>query len=361
MELILVGFVAAAGAAAVVLALVRGRDGTAPPSSDLLQEQIVVLRDELQRMAQAVRADTDSLSQRIETRLEGIDTRVHKTLTDTQTQSQALVKDIFERLAEVSSATKNVAEQASQFTLLQDLLRPPKARGGIGEAMLEQLLAQVLPPHTYETQYRFSSGLIVDAVVPLSDRLVCIDSKFPLSNYERMCNAVSDVERVDAERAFAADVAKHIKDIATRYIVPDETFDFAFMYVPAEGVYGEVLRLAHRGQPLFEIAMDARVIPASPLTTYVYLQTIAYGLRCLSIEKNAEKILDFCGQLNEDIRRFSDEYEVLGKHLGNARNKYEDGARKLNRVFDDLARTAELADEDEEELRPPALEMIVGE
>ena len=105
--------------------------------------------------------------------------------------------------------------------------------------------------------------------------------------------------------------------------------------------------------------MEARVIPSSPLTMYVYLQTISYGLRCLSIEKNAEKVLDFCGQLTQDMRRFSDEYEVLGKHLGNARNKYEEGSRKLDRVFDDLARTAELADDDGE-LRPPALE-VVGE
>jgi DNA recombination protein RmuC len=225
--------------------------------------------------------------------------------------------------------------------------------------MLEQLLSQVLPKSHYKTQYRFASGLIVDAVVPLNDRLVCIDSKFPLANYERICDAHTEIERTEAERAFAADVAKHIHDISSRYIVPDETFDFAFMYVPAEGVYGEVLRLSHRGKPLYELAMDARVIPSSPLTMYVYLQTISYGLKCLSIEKNAERVLDFVGQLQQDMRRFSDEYDVLGKHLGNARNKYEEGSRKLDRVFDDLARTVELADDDGD-LSPPALE-VVGE
>ncbi len=359
MELILVALLAGAAAGAVVFAVVRTRP-QAPVAPDPLQEQMLAMRDELQRMSQTVRTDTDSLSQRIETRLEGIDTRVNQTINDTQHKSQALVQGIFEKLGEVSTATTNVAEQAKQFTLLQDLLKPPKARGGIGEAMLEQLLRQVLPPKSFETQHRFKSGAIVDAVVRLNDRIVCIDSKFPLPNYKRICDADTEAERIDAERAFASDVAGHIKDISSRYIVPEEdTFDFALMYVPAEGVYGEVLRLSHRGQLLFEAAIEARVIPLSPLTMYGYLQTIAFGLKCLSIEKNAEKILDFCGQLTEDMRRFSDEYETLGKHLGNARNKYEDGARKLNRVFDDLARTAELADEDDD-LRPPALE-IVGE
>ena len=358
MDLLVVALLAAVACAAAVYAYVRTRPKpqTAP---DPLQEQIVGLRDELQRVVQSVQTDTNLLSQRLESRLEGIDTRMNQTLTDTQHKSQALVQGIFEKLGEVSIATTNVAEQAKQFALLQDLLKPPKARGGIGEAMLEQLLAQVLPPKAYKTQHRFTSGAVVDAVVPLSGRLVCIDSKFPLSNYRRICDATDDAERAAAERAFASDVGKHINDIAERYIVPDEdTFDFALMYVPAEGVYGEVLRLSHRGQPLFETALEARVIPLSPLTMYGYLQTVAFGLRCLTIEKNAERILDFCGQLQQDMRRFSDEYDVLGKHLGNARNKYEEGARRLDRVFDGLVHVAELADDDE--TYPPSLE-VVGE
>ncbi len=356
MELILVALLSALAAAALVFALVRARP-PASTGSDPLQDQIVALRDELQRIGQTVRTDTDSLSQRIETRLEGMDSRVSRTLTDTHAASQELAKGIFETLGQVTSATQSVADQARQFTQLQDLLKPPKARGGLGETLLEQLLVQVLPRGTFKMQHRFSSGAIVDAVVTLDNRLVSIDSKFPLANYERMCDASTDGERSEAERAFASDVAKHIKDISTRYIVPDEdTFEFAMMYVPAEGVYGEVLRLTHRNVALMDIAMAARVMPLSPSTMYGYLQTVAFGLRCLSIEKNAEKVLDFCGQLQQDMRRFSDEYDVLGKHLGNARNKFEEGSRKLDRVFDDLARVSELADDDED--YPPALEVV---
>jgi DNA recombination protein RmuC len=152
-------------------------------------------------------------------------------------------------------------------------------------------------------------------------------------------------------------VEGHIRDISSRYIVPDEnTLDFAVMYVPAEGIYGEVLRLAFRKRPLFETAIEQRVIPMSPLTMYGYLQTILFGLKCLTIEKSAEAILDFCGRLEQDIERFACEYDTLGKHIGNAHTKYEEGARRLNRFRDRLERVVELAEGDPESA--PILEAV---
>jgi DNA recombination protein RmuC len=307
------------------------------------------VRGEMRRLADRVVSDSKMLS----ARLEGIDSR----MTQTQSVSTDLAQNIFATLGDVRAATNFVADQAREFSSLQDLLRAPKARGGIGEAMLEELLRQVLPPQAYATQHRFTSGTIVDAVVKAGGRIVCIDSKFPLSNYRRMCEAASPAEKLDAERAFAADIDKHIKDISSRYIVPDETtFDFAVMYVPAEGVYAEVLRLSHRQQPLFESAMEARVVPMSPLTMYGYLQTILFGLKCLRIEKGAEEILDFCGRLGQDVERFATEYETLGRHIGNARSKYEEGARRLDRFRDDLERVVDLADG--QDPAPPSLEVV---
>ena len=314
-----------------------------------LGAELTALREEMRTLNERVVTNSGMLS----ARLEGIDTR----MTHTQTVSTDLAQNIFATLGDVKAVTSSVADQARQFTALQDLLRAPKARGGIGEAMLEELLRQVLPPQAYSTQHRFTSGTIVDAVVKAGGRLVCIDSKFPLSNYRRMCQATDNAERLDAERAFAADIDKHIRDISSRYIVPDEnTFDFAVMYVPAEGVYAEVLRLSHRRRPLFEAAMEARVVPMSPLTMYGYLQTILFGLKCLRIEESAEEILDFCGRLGQDIERFASEYETLGKHIGNARSKYEEGARRLDRFRDRLERVVDLA-EDGQDPRP-SLEVV---
>jgi DNA recombination protein RmuC len=334
--------VIAGGVGVVVgIAFVRGR-ASSPRPSDLQ-----ILGDELRRLSDRVSQDTTSLSNR----LEGIDNR----MLQTQTTNAELARDIFGTLGEVRQATETVAEQAREFGSLQDLLKPPKARGGVGEAMLEELLRQVLPPHSYAMQHRFRSGVIVDAVVRAGGRLVPIDSKFPLSNYRRMCDAPDDHERRVAERAFAQDVSDHIRAIAERYIVPDEnTLDFAVMYVPAEGVYGEVLRLVHRKRPLFEAAIEARVMPMSPLTMYGYLQTVLYGLRCLRIEERAEQILAFCGRLEQDMERFSTEYETLGRHIINARSKYEDGAHKLDRLRAGLERATDVGEQDElaDEERP---------
>jgi len=297
----------------------------------------------LRRPRIGARPDLSSQIALISQRLEGIDAR----MTASQSDSHALTADLFGRLGEVAQATQAVAEQARQFTSLQELLRAPKARGGLGEAMLEELLGQILPPRSFARQYRFATGAIVDAVVFAGGRKICIDSKFPLSNFERVVSASSDTERVQAERAFAADVEGHISDISRRYIVPDEdTLDFAVMYVPVEAVYGEVLRLKHRGRSLFEIAMEARVIPMSPLTMYSYLQTILYGLRCLRIEEDAQTILRRCGRLTQDIERFAAEYDTLGRHVSNAYARYGEASRTLERLRISIDQIVDLAEEE---------------
>jgi DNA recombination protein RmuC len=349
-EVVLVA--AAIGLVAGALAYARTRSAArGDADAERVQQELAAMREDVRRLADRVASDASVMTQR----LEGIDSR----MTQTQTANADMAQGIFETLGDVRRATTVVADQAKEFSSLQDLLRAPKARGGIGEAMLEELLRQVLPPQAFSTQHRFKSGTVVDAVVRAGGRIICIDSKFPLSNYRRMCDASDDAERRASEREFAADVDRHIRHISARYIVPDEgTFDFAVMYVPAEGVYGEILRLSHRRRPLFEAAIEARVVPMSPLTMYAYLQTVLFGLKCLQIEESAEAILDFCGRLQQDMERFADEYDKLGKHLGNARAKYEDGTRRLDRFRDRLERVIDLADDNVEPR--PSLE-VVGE
>jgi DNA recombination protein RmuC len=325
--------IAALAASIAAVVWVRRAAGAAPGELRTVREQVSLL---------AQRLESDSA--RLFSRLEGIDTR----MVHTQAQSSELAASIFATLGDVARHTATVAQQAREFTALQNLLRPPKARGGVGEAMLEQLLRQVLPPPAYMTQHRFSSGVVVDAVVRAGERLVPIDSKFPLSNYARMCDAAEETERAEAERAFARDVERHVRDIASRYLLPDEgTTEFAVMYVPAEGVYGEVLRLTHRKRPLLEIALEARVVPMSPLTMYGYLETVMFGLKCLTIEKSAERVLGLCGRLQRDLESFAADYETLGRHILNARARHEEGARRLDRVRDGLDRVGRL-DEDGE-------------
>jgi DNA recombination protein RmuC len=333
----------AVGVAGGLILATRRRVGPAASS------EAAVMRAEVRALSERLAASTGGLAQR----LEGIDTR----MSQSQSTNSDMARGIFESLGDLRSATNIVAEQAREFNVLADLLKAPKARGGLGEAMLTELLGQVLPPSAFSIQHRFRSGATVDAVVRAGDKIVCIDSKFPLSNYRRMCGADVEVERLDAERAFARDVDNHIKAIATKYVVPDEgTLEFAVMYVPAEGVYAEVLRLAHHKRPLFETAIEARVVPMSPLTLYGYLQTVLYGLRCLSVERGAEKILADCGRLQQDFERFAAEYDTLGRHLGNARGKYEEGTRRLDRFRDKLEAMADASQEDELDAGPDPLD-----
>jgi DNA recombination protein RmuC len=339
MDIFIVSLLGALLGAGLVAVLLRTRHGSV--DGDAVPE-LRHLRDEMKLLAQRVSIDSSAVAQR----LEGIDSR----MLQTQSSSTNLARDIFDTLADVRRATDAVVDQAREFSALQDLLRAPTARGGVGEAMLEELLRQVLPPQSYATQHRFRSGTVVDAVVKAGGKLVCIDSKFPLANYSNMCSATDSAERAEAERRFGADVDRHIHDIAQRYIIPDEeTFDFAVMYVPAEGVYAEILRLSHRRRPLFELAIESRVMPMSPLTMYGYLETILFGLKCLRIEASAQEVLDFCGRLQGDVERFATEYETLGRHLVNARSKYEEGQRRLDRFRGKLDRVIDFDDDD----RPP--------
>ncbi|HEX2196892.1 MAG TPA: DNA recombination protein RmuC [Actinomycetota bacterium] len=331
-ETLVVGAVAFA-VGAVTAAWLRRRDAAAV-------EQAVA------RLGDRLSSDSSLLARR----LEGIDTRMARS----QSASTDLAQGIFEALGDVRRATAVVAEQAKEFASLQDLLRAPPARGGLGEAMLEELLRQVLPPRAYATQHRFRNGSIVDAVVRAGPKVVCIDSKFPLANYRALCDASTEAERAAARRAFAGDVDRHVGAIASKYVLPDEgTFDFAVMYVPAEGVYAEMLRSSHAGRPLFERALEAKVVPMSPLTLYGYLQTVLMGLNCLQIERNAGRILDFCGRLQRDVELFAGEYETMGAHLTNARNRYEDGSRRLARFRESLDRVVDLDEPDQ-----PPLEVV---
>lgn len=344
---------------ALLARAVRGAPAAPDPALEVAAHEVAALKHELRHLGERVSSDTTLISHR----LEGIDERMSRaqasmttTMAKTSGDGRELFGKIFETLGDVRQATQSVADQAREFSSLQDLLKPPKARGGLGETMLQELLRQVLPPRAFAMQHRFSSGAQVDAVVHAGEKLVCIDSKFPLANFTRMCDAEDEIERAAAERDFARDIDGHIRAIRERYIVPDEgTLDFAVMYMPAEGLYGEILRLSHRKRRLFEAALEARVIPMSVFSLYGFLQTLLLGLNCLQIEENAQRILDYTGRLHQDIGRFASDYETLGRHLGNARNKYEDGAEKLDRFCDRLERVVELAGEDEER---PALEAV---
>jgi DNA recombination protein RmuC len=320
----------------------------------VLRRDFVALRSDSGTQLAERSADVDrrlqAIDAKIDRRLAELDTKVDRRL-ETASKTSA---EIHERLGKVDRATAQMLEQAKELSQLQQMLRPPKARGGFGEILLENLLRDRLPPSAYERQYTFRTGERVDAVIRV-DRLVPIDAKFPAENFNRMVEAESDVQRQQHEKAFARDVKGHI-DAITKYIRPDEnTYDFAFMYVPAEAIYYELA--CGKTGALLAYANERRVLPVSPTTLTAYLQVVALGLRGMQIEEHAREVMAYVAELDKDFATFRDDFLVVGKHLANAQGRYADAQRRLDRFDAKLERANEQhAVEAEQQELPRALD-----
>ena len=279
------------------------------------------------------------LDTKVDRRLGEMDVKVDRRLAG-MTETSARVH---EGLGKVGETTAQMNERLKGLERFERLLRPPKARGGVGELMLRQLLADVLPADTFALQHGFRSGERVDAVIKLDGALIPVDAKFPLDNFERFTEADDDVAREQHAKAFARDVKGHIDAIAEKYIRPEEgTWEFAFMYLPAEGVYYELVcnRIGGDANPVPH-AQKRRVFPVSPNTFYSYLLTLAQGFKGLQIEEHAHEVMAYVADLNRDFARFKSDFELVGKHLGNAQTKYADSEKRLSRFDAKLERAGE--------------------
>jgi DNA recombination protein RmuC len=294
----------------------------------------------MQQQIEALRADVRMSMQHVTENLNRQLVAVHEQL-QSQTQSVGnrldtaarVIGDVQKNLGELGKATEEIKELGMSVSKLEELLRAPKLRGGLGEYLLEDLLKQILPAQHIEMQYRFRNGSIVDAIIRTSDRLVPIDSKFPLENFRKMTMATNDADRKLSQKTFINDVKKHIDAIATKYILPDEgTFPFALMYIPAENIYYEIIIKDEFSNEagIYSYALERNVVPVSPNSFYAYLQVIALGLRGLSIEQSAREIVGALSRLQGDMQKVRDAFDTLGLHLDNAQKKYGDADKRLS-------------------------------
>jgi DNA recombination protein RmuC len=313
---------------ATVLVLVAGGGALAVWLSRVLERTLAARNTEVDGRLQAMTATMDR-------RLGEFDTKVDRRLEVATKQTNAL----YQRLGAVGQATEQLAEQAKGLGELQQILRPPKARGGFGELLLGQLLADRLPSTAYTLQYGFTGGERVDAVIKV-DRIVPIDSKFPLDNFERMLAPDNDIERQQFEKLFARDVKSHVDAIASKYIRPDEgTYDFAFMYLPSEAIYYELA--CGKTGALLEYAHGKRVVPVSPTTLDAYLRVIVLGLKGLQIEQHAQEVMAYCAQLQKDFGKFKEDFELVGTHLDRAQKKFLESGKHLGKFETRLEQAAE--------------------
>ena len=231
---------------------------------------------------------------------------------------------------------KQVQNSVKDVSTFQEIFKSPKLRGQWGEASLEHILSQHFPQELFKMQYLFSSGEQVDAVLKLPNgKLLSIDSKFPSENFEKMVNTASETEKNFYKKNFIDDVKFKINDIAAKYILPAEgTLDYAFMYIPAEAVYYEIIHNISKEADISAFAWSKHIILTSPNGIYKDLRTIEHWFKDVQISKKTQEILKKLGRVHQDAQKLMDDFRKLGSHLTNAKSAYDSSEKRLT-ILDD--------------------------
>jgi len=300
-----------------------------------LAEQNNQLRQELdKKLSETHRSSQEQFSQ------------TTKIIQDISGQSSKLISDVTERLTKLDETNRQVVNFSAQLQNLQDILKNPKQRGILGEYYLEQTLKNVLPPNSYQMQYPFKDGTIVDAVVFVKEKIIPVDSKFSLENYEKILNCKDSDTREKLEKAFKQDLKNRIDEPA-KYVKPSEgTMDFAFMFIPSEAIYYDLLvntigTVKVNTRDLIEYAFkDKHVIIVSPTSFLAYLQTVLQGLRAMQIEEGAKEIMKNVEKLGRHILVYDDYLKKLGKGLSTTVGAYNDAYKEFKKIDKDVVKIA---------------------
>ena len=259
-------------------------------------------------------------------------------------ESAKIIREITTELTKVGEGQRQVVDIAKQLENLQDILKNPKQRGILGEYYLEAVLKNVLPPGVFQMQYEFKDGDIVDAVIFVKDKIIPVDSKFSLENYNRILEAKEDGERQKYETAFRDDLKTRI-DETSKYIKPSEgTMEFAFMFIPSEAVYYDLLinkigAVKSSTRDLIQYAAgEKKVMIVSPTTFLAYLQTVLQGLKALQIEESAKEIRKRVEELGRHLLNFDEFMKKMGTHLGTTVGMYNKASKELGKIDKDVLR-----------------------
>ncbi len=267
-------------------------------------------------------------------------------------ESAKLIKDVTQGLTKLDETNKQVVSFADQLQSLQDILKNPKQRGILGEYYLETLLKNVLPPGSFEMQYKLGkdeegNDLIPDAVVFVKEKIIPVDSKFSLENYNKIIEQKDPVEKEKLEKLFVSDLKNRIVETA-KYIQPAKgTMDFAFMFIPHEAIYYDLLinkigALKEETESLIQRAASKyKVIIVSPTSFLAYLQTVLQGLKAMQIEESAKDIVKRVGELTVHLKKYAEKYDKLGKSLATVVNQYTDGGKEFKKIDKDIVRITE--------------------
>lgn len=320
-DVVLAGASAALGAAILWFYLRKASPSTSEATS---------LRDHIQERFDHISA---SIDRRLQENIRAMN-ESKSFLADRVSHTERSVREVTNTLSKLEHATVALKQSTDEISSFQNLLKSPKVRGSFGEVLLNNLLGDVLPHDRFAIQFPFpSTNEIADAIIRLQDGyIVAIDAKFPLSNYEIYAREENQEQKKRLRTSVMRDIKKHVSDISRKYISPHEhTLDYAFMYIPVEGVYYETMVQPVDGESVWDFCLEHHVVPVSPNSFLAYLQTILVGLRGMKIEQQAREILMNLNQVNRDFKAFGEDFAMVGKHLGNAKTKFESSTRRLDK------------------------------
>jgi len=274
--------------------------------------------------------------------VQGISKESREVLNEVSRQSQQLIRQVTERLTKLDETNRQVVEFSSQLKNLQDILKNPKQRGVLGEYYLEETLKNVLPPNLYQMQYSFNDGTIVDAAIFVKDKIIPVDSKFSLEKYEKLLNSSDKKERERLRKEFRNDLKNRIDETA-KYVKTEEgTVDFAFMFIPSESIYYDLLVDKVGSRDIVEYAFkEKHVIIVSPTSFLAYLQTVLQGLRMLQIEESAKEIRKNVEKLARHLGSYEDCFRKVGTSLSTTVNHFNRAGKEWRKIDKDIMKIAE--------------------
>lgn len=334
--------------AMILWSLHKERNGGSDLDHALFLNTISDLRRELQQTTTNQQGEMTSRLDRMHGELVKNLTNSSGTLQKHFSHTSGLIRDVTERLTKLDETNKQVLGFSEQLQSLENILKNPKQRGILGEYWLETLLGQVLQPTQYQMQHTLGkaddgSVLIPDAVIFIKDLIVPIDAKFSLENYNRIQKSLEQKEREALEKEFKSDVKKRI-DETSKYIQPTHgTTTFAFMFIPAEGVYHNLIgssvgAVAVNQRNLIEYAFEKGVMIVSPTSFFAYLQTVLHGLKALQIEDSVKEIQQHTENMMKHLKAYEEHHNKVGRHLQTTYRAYSDATKELKKVDKDIYR-----------------------
>jgi DNA recombination protein RmuC len=287
----------------------------------------------------------NELSRTMDSKLGESQKEITQSMRFQSTETSRIIADITEKITRLDETNKQVVSFADQLKNLQDILKNPKQRGILGEYYLETLLKNVMPPGSYQMQYPFPDGTIVDAAVFVKDKVIPVDSKFSLENYNRISETNDKQEKDRLEKIFLDDLKKRIIE-TSKYIQPKEnTMDFAFMFIPHEAIYYDLLVNKIGGgnneetdNLIQRAASKYKVIIVSPTSFLAYLQTVLQGLKAMQIEESAKDIVKRVGELGSHLRIYEDLHQKLGNALTTTVNHFNKSNNEFRKIDKDVMR-----------------------